>query len=164
MLQVGDWGAVPYRVPYSGEILSNVQIQIDKDGFYLVQLEVARKAEGEGIDAPTTAPLGSRVFSNGKEIGSAKMSGWFGQDEVYFGVYRFPATIGQRVWLSVKPRATLSAYKSHELHLVVQRDDWDYGIFMWRQAGWALLVLVFSFVAAGLLFADLKALIFRQKP
>jgi len=156
MRQVGDWVAVPCRMPYSGRTFSGLPLQIEKDGFYLVQLEVSRKAIGEAINGPLVSPLESLVSNNGKEIGTATKSEWYGQDAVYFSFYGFPATKGQHVLLSIKPSRTFSSYKSHELHLVVQRDDWDYGIFMVREVGWFLLVVLFLAIAAGLLASDLQ--------
>ena len=157
MLQVGNWFAEPFRVSYSGETLSGVPLEIEKDGSYLVQLEVSRKAEGADILVPDSAPIDSVVTSNGQEIGMATKSGWYAQDVVSFGFYGFPARRGQRVQLSVKPTSTLTKYKSHVLHLVVARDGWDYGIFMWLQCGWFLLTGLSFLIAVRLFFCDLMS-------
>jgi len=156
--QVGDWYAEPLRVPYSGETFSKVPLQIEKNGFYLVQLEISRKAEGESIKPPIASPLDSLVVYNGKEIGSANSSEWYGQGEVFFGFYGFPAIKGQSVQLSIKPSRTLSTYRSHVLHLTVQRDNWDYGLFLWQEVGWFLLIVLFLLIAACLFYKDVKTI------
>ena len=161
MQQVGDWGAEPLRVRYSGETYSGLTLPIVKDGFYLVLLEVSRKVTGEDISEPNSPPLNTGVTLNGKEIGSATRANWYAQDAVSFCFYGFPATKGQRVQLSVKPGSTLNKYKTHSLHLIVQRDAWDYGLYLWRELGWFLLTLLFLLFAAGFLKGDLKALFHR---
>jgi hypothetical protein len=157
MQLVGDWYAEPFRVTYSGQSISNLPVQIEKDGSYLVQLEVSRKAKGEDIRQPKATPLDAVVSSNGKEIGSTTESGWYARDVVSFSFYRFPAKKGQLVHLSVNPTSTLNRYKSHVMHLVVARDDWDYGIYMWRQFGWFLLTGLSLLIAVCLFSHDIRA-------
>ncbi len=161
MQQVGDGEAEPLRLPYSGETYSDLTPRIVKDGFYLVQLEVSRKTQGEDIREPAASPLDASVARNGKEIGSATRADWYAQEDASFCFYGFSATKGQSVQLSVKPGSTLTKYRTHLMHLSVQRDESDYGVYMWQEFGWFVLVLLFLLFAAGFLKGDLKALFHR---
>ena len=156
MEQVGDWIAVPLRLPYSGKTLKNVPLSITKDGIYLAQLEISRKTHGESIDPPTVPPIRVEVLRNGHDECFERQSELSQEEWKRFGFTGFSAKKGEHFLINVWPEPSLSNYKGYVKHVVVERDIRDYSLFMFQQLAWFVLLGIFLVTAAVLLSQELK--------